>query len=80
MSALEPKKRGRKPKQKNPLAERVARLEREKRRLENQLKQARTIIEVQKKISEILGIAQPDLDDDGSSSYARLMGGARQHK
>ena len=68
LSALGPKKRGRKPKQKNPLAERVARLERENRRLENQLKQARTIIEVQKKISEILGIAQPDLDDDGSSS------------
>ena len=43
-------------------------LERENRRLENQLKQARTIIEVQKKLSEILGIAQPDLDDDGSNS------------
>ncbi len=44
LSALGPKKRGRKPKQKNPMAERVARLERENRRLENQLKQARTIV------------------------------------
>jgi len=68
LRALGPKKRGRKPKQKNSMAERVARLERENRRLENQLKQARTIIEVQKKVSEILGIAQPDLDDDGSST------------
>jgi hypothetical protein len=46
----------------------VAQLERENRRLEHRLKQAQTIIEVQKKISDILGIPQPDLDNDGSSS------------
>jgi len=34
----------------------VAELEREKARLEGRLKQAETIIEVQKQISEILGI------------------------
>ena len=68
LRALSPKKRGRKEKPKNPLAERVAQLERENRRLEHRLKQAQTIIEVQKKISDILGIPQPDLDNDGSSS------------
>jgi transposase-like protein len=68
LRALSPKKRGRKQKPKNPLAERVAELERENRRLEHRLKQAQTIIEVQKKISDILGIPQPDLDNDGSSS------------
>jgi len=68
LRALSPKKRGRKEKPKNPLAERVAQLERENRRLEHRLKQSQTIIEVQKKISDILGIPQPDLDHDGSSS------------
>jgi transposase-like protein len=68
LQALSPKKRGRKARQKNPLAQRVARLEKENRRLQDQLKQAKTIIEVQKKISEILGIPQSDLDDNGSDS------------
>jgi transposase len=70
LQALAPKKRGRKRKPKNPLADRVAQLERKNRRLEHELKQARTIIDVQKKISDILGIPQPDtdLDEDGSGS------------
>jgi transposase len=68
LQALSPKKRGRKRKPKNPLADRVAQLERKNRRLEHELKQARTIIEVQKKISDILGIPQPDIDEDGSTS------------
>jgi transposase-like protein len=70
LQALAPKKRGRKRKPKNPLADRVAQLEREKRRLERELKQARTIIEVQKKISDLLEIPQPDtdFDEDGSNS------------
>lgn len=50
------KKRGRKAVAKNPLAGRVTELERENRRLTRRLKQAETIIEVQKKVSEILGI------------------------
>ena len=70
LQALAPKKRGRKRKPKNPLTDRVAQLERKNRRLEHELKQARTIIEVQKKISDILGIPQPDtdFDEDGSGS------------
>jgi len=51
-------KRGRKP-TKNPLADEVARLERENRRLQRRLEQAETIIEIQKKVSSILGITLP---------------------
>lgn len=58
LDALSPKKRGRKEKQKNPLAPRVAELERETEGLRRKLKRAETIIEFQKKISEILGIPQ----------------------
>jgi len=58
LQAMSPKKRGRKHREKNPLASRVAQLEKENRRLEQKLKQAELIIEAQKKMSEILGIAQ----------------------
>ena len=57
---LAPKKRGREAKEVNPLAKSVAQLKRENRRLNEKLRQAETIIEVQKKISEILGIPQPE--------------------
>jgi len=56
--ALSPKKRGRKAGKLDPMARKVARLEQENRRLTKKLKQAETIIEVQKKISEILGVPQ----------------------
>jgi transposase-like protein len=58
LHGLTPKKRGRKPKQVNPLAREVARLERENKKLAKKLQQAEIIIDVQKKISEILGIPQ----------------------
>jgi transposase-like protein len=58
LDALSPKKRGRKKKPANPLADRVARLEKDNRRLQQKLKQAELIIEAQKKMSEILGISQ----------------------
>jgi len=58
LHGLTPRKRGRKAKQVNPLAREVARLERENKKLSQKLKQAEIIIDVQKKISEILGIPQ----------------------
>jgi len=58
LHGLSPKKRGRKAKKVNPLAQENARLERENKKISEKLKQAETIIEVQKKISEILGIPQ----------------------
>jgi len=62
LDALSPKKRGRKKIHKNPLAEKVTQLERANQRLQQKLKQAELIIEAQKKMSEILGIAQ-NLDE-----------------
>jgi transposase-like protein len=66
LSGLSPKKRGRRAAVTAPLARRVAELERDKAKLEHRLKQAETIIEVQKKISEILGIPLKTPDTDGS--------------
>jgi transposase len=66
LSALTPKKRGRPAVVTSPLARRVAELERDKAKLERRLKRAETIIEVQKKLSEILGIPLKTPDDAGS--------------
>lgn len=63
LNGLTPKKRGRKNKPKNPLADQVARLEKENRKLRLKLKQAETIIDVQKKVSQMLGISQ-DLNNE----------------
>ena len=49
LQAMAPKKRGRRKKEKNPLATELARLENENRRLKEKLRKAETIIEVQKK-------------------------------
>ena len=56
LDGLTPKKRGRKAKPKDPLAEENRRLRRENERLIARLKQAEMIIDVQKKLSEALGI------------------------
>ena len=68
LDALSPKKRGRKEKPKNPLAQRVAELERENRRLKGKLKKAEIIIDVQKKISQILGVPQKVPEDEERNS------------
>jgi len=65
LHGLSPKKRGRKAKEVNPLAQKVAELERQNKRLQKKLKQAETIIEVQKKVSEILGIP---LEENGETN------------
>lgn len=56
LAGLAPSRRGPKPQPRNPLAEEVEQLRRENQRLTHRLKQAETIIEFQKKVSEILGI------------------------
>lgn len=62
LKGLSPKKRGRKKRPVSPETHRIAELERENRQLANKLKQAETIIDVQKKISEILGAPHPQDD------------------
>lgn len=66
LQALSPRRRGPKARTPNPLMKRVATLEKENQHLCHKLKQAETIIEVQKKISEILhGSPEPK---DGNKS------------
>ena len=60
LAGLTPKKRGRKAKPKDPSAKRVAELEREVERLRDKLHKAETIIDVQKKLSLLLGVDLPD--------------------
>jgi len=70
LAALAPRKRGRKPtKRRDEVAVENQRLRRQLARVEHQLARAQKVIEVQKKISEILGVDQtlPDeLKDDES--------------
>ena len=54
LSALKPKRRGRKIQEVNPLAGRVTELEREVQQLQGKLRQAETIIDVQKKLCELV--------------------------
>jgi transposase len=56
LSALAPKKRGRKESVRNPLVAENEKLRKENERLTNRLRQAEIINDVQKKISQLLGI------------------------
>jgi transposase-like protein len=64
LSALTPKRRGRKAKPNDPLAMENEQLRREKQHLAERLRQAELIIDVQKKVSEMLGIPLKNLDDE----------------
>ena len=65
LEGLSPKKRGRK--RKDELEREVARLQRENDRLRANLEQAEMIIEVQKKLSRLLGLAT---EENGSGRRA----------
>jgi transposase len=67
LAGLAPKRRGRKVASEAPLVAENERLQRENQRLTEKLRQAETIIEVQKKLSEILGFPPPP-DSNGRSS------------
>ena len=66
LAGLAPKRRGPKPNPDAPLLAENQRLRRENQRLTAQLRQAETIIEVQKKLSEIVGIPLPPPENSGS--------------
>jgi transposase-like protein len=71
LEGLAPKPRGPKPREHNPLAKRVAELERLNRRLLKRAERAEALVEVQKKVAELWGatLATPEDDErDGSSS------------
>jgi len=66
LAGLAPKRRGPKPDPDAPLIAENQRLKRENQRLAAKLRQAEAIIEVQKKLSEVLGIPMPPSDSSGS--------------
>ena len=69
LEARTPKKRGRKARGLDPLAQRVAQLERDHARRSQPLKQAATLIEVQQKGSELLGMSRAGSPPGGSLSW-----------
>ena len=59
LAGLTPKKRGPAPKPPNPLAAKVAALEREVTRYKVRAERAEALVELQKKVAELLGTARP---------------------
>ena len=68
LAALAPRRRGPKAVPPNPLAKKVAELERENRRLQRRLAQSEAVLEIQKKVSELLGIPLDRPETDGRTS------------
>jgi transposase len=66
IAGLEPRKRGKKAVPRNPLAAENERLRRETQRLQKRLRQAETIIDVQKKLCDLLGLTVPPIEQNGS--------------
>ena len=66
LAGLTPKRRGRKVKRKDPLTKENEQLRRENQRLAERLRQAETIIDVQKKVSEMLEIPRKSRDSERS--------------
>jgi len=66
LSGLEPKRRGRKANPNHPLQMENEQLRKEKTRLQKRLKKAELIIDIQKKISQMLGIPlkNPELEEE----------------
>ena len=63
LNAFQPRRRGRPPK--DPMSAEVARLRQENERLGRKLAVAETVIEIQKKVSALLGITLASTDDAG---------------
>ena len=74
LSALKPKRRGRKIQEVNPLAGRVTELEREVQQLHGKLRQAETIIDVQKKTLR----ARVSSDESPGELKQRMMTAAQE--
>ena len=66
LSALKPKKRGRKEAVRNPLIEENEKLRRDNERLTERLRRAEIIIDVQKKVSQMLGEPLKTTEEGGS--------------
>jgi transposase len=65
-TALTPKKRGPQPKANDERDKRIAQLERDNAKLVRRAQRAEALVEVQKKVSQLLGIALPTSDEQDS--------------
>ena len=75
LAGLTPRKRGRKSR-KNPLADEVARLERENAKLKHELFKANAVISVQKKVASLLGETLPEpTEEDFAQAPQRFRPG-----
>jgi len=68
LKALTPRKRGRKSIPANPLNPQVKQLQRENRKLKRQLEKAEIMLDIQKKVSHLLGISLESSDDSEDES------------
>jgi transposase-like protein len=71
LAGLEPKKRGPKAQEVNPLAKELADKEREIARLKAENAKLQIICDVQKKVSQLLGVTLPTIPDDDESTVLR---------
>ena len=67
LSGLAPKKRGPPALAPNPLARKLLQVEREVARWKRRAERAEALVEVQKKVSELLGIQLPERDENDES-------------
>lgn len=76
LAGLTPKRRGRKPHPRNPLAEQYARLQREHEKVKHELFKANAVIEVQRKVAALLGEVLPaPTEEDFAQAPARFRPG-----
>jgi transposase len=61
---LAPQPSGRKPQPRDPLHDEVERLRKENTRLQERLQKAETVIEIQKKVAQLLGVVMPTSPSD----------------
>lgn len=66
LEGLAPQKRGPKPKEKDPRDAQIKKLEREVRRLNVRVERADALVELQKKVSKLMGITLPNEEEEGS--------------
>lgn len=71
LAALVPKRRGPKAVPKDPRDTELARLERENELLQKKLRKAELMIDLQKKVSQILGVALPAIENDEDDARTR---------
>ena len=68
LAGLTPRKRGPKAQATDPLAEKLAAVERENARLKAENAKLQLICDVQKKVSQLLGVTLPTIPDDNESN------------